>query len=102
VCRSCHAIDVRANADLYVLMPEVQMLQPRMAAFEEGPIGSDDKKRKPSKEIRVDAMRDAVEFTQRTNSQGRGKAVLVYPAEQMNTITANALLKSPWRNHPAM
>ena len=54
----------------------------------------DDKKRKPSKEIRVDAMRDAVEFVQRTSSRGRGKAILVFPAEQMNAITANALLKT--------
>jgi NAD(P)-dependent dehydrogenase (short-subunit alcohol dehydrogenase family) len=36
-------------------------------------------------------MRDAVEFTQRTNARGQGKAVLVYPAERMNNITANAL-----------
>ena len=39
----------------------------------------DDKKRKPSREIRVEAMRDAVEFSQRTSARGRGKAVLVYP-----------------------
>ena len=39
-------------------------------------------------------MRDAVEFCQRTSARGRGKAVLVYPAEQMNAITANALLKT--------
>ena len=57
----------------------------------------DDKKRKPSREIRVEAMRDAVEFSQRTSARGRGKAVLVYPAEQMNHITANALL-SPFDN----
>ena len=39
-------------------------------------------------------MRDAVEFCQRTSARGRGKAVLVYPAERMNQITANALLKT--------
>ena len=54
----------------------------------------DDKKRKPSKEIRVEAMRDAVEFAQRTSGRGRGKVVLVYPAERMNHVTANALLKT--------
>lgn len=54
----------------------------------------DDKKRKASREIRVDAMRDAVQFAQRTSARGRGKAVLVYPAEQMNNVTANALLKT--------
>ena len=42
----------------------------------------------------VDAMRDAIEFSQRTSARGRGKVVLVYPAEQMNAITANALLKT--------
>ena len=39
-------------------------------------------------------MRDAIEFSQRTNARGRGKAVLVYPAERMNHVTANALLKT--------
>jgi DNA polymerase-3 subunit delta' len=39
-------------------------------------------------------MRDAIEFCQRTNARGRGKAVLVFPAERMNHITANALLKT--------
>jgi DNA polymerase-3 subunit delta' len=39
-------------------------------------------------------MRDAVEFAQRTSARGRGKAVLVYPAERMNHVTANALLKT--------
>jgi DNA polymerase-3 subunit delta' len=39
-------------------------------------------------------MRDAVEFAQRTSGRGRGKAVLVYPAERMNAVTANALLKT--------
>ena len=93
-CASCHAIDVRAHADLCVLMPEVQMLALGWPLPEKAQADIDDKKRKPSKEIRVEAMRDAVEFCQRTSARGRGKAVLVYPAEQMNAITANALLKT--------
>lgn len=93
-CSSCHAIDVRTHADLCVLMPETQMLLLGWPLSEKAQSEIDDKKRKPSKEIRVEAMRDAVEFSQRTSSRGRGKAVLVFPAEQMNTITANALLKT--------
>ncbi len=93
-CASCHAIDVRTHADLCVLMPETQMLLLGWPLSEKAQSEIDDKKRKPSKEIRVDAMRDAVEFSQRTSSRGRGKAVLVFPAEQMNSITANALLKT--------
>lgn len=93
-CPSCHAMDVHTHADLCVLMPEVQMLAQGWPLPEKAQAEIDDKARKPSREIRVEAMRDAVEFAQRTSARGRGKAVLVYPAEQMNHITANALLKT--------
>jgi len=93
-CPSCHAIEVRTHADLCVLMPEVAMQELGWPLDEKAQADIDDKKRKPSREIRVEAMRDAVGFAQRTSARGRGKAVLVYPAERMNTITANALLKT--------
>jgi DNA polymerase-3 subunit delta' len=93
-CGSCHAIEVRTHADLCVLMPETVMLELGWPLSEKAQSDIDDKKRKASKEIRVDAMRDAVEFSQRTSARGRGKAVLVFPAERMNNITANALLKT--------
>ncbi len=94
VCPSCHAIDVRTHADLCVLMPETVMLELGWPLSEKAQADVDDKKRKPSKEIRVDAMRDAVEFSQRTSARGQGKAVLIFPAERMNNVTANALLKT--------
>ena len=93
-CPSCHAIDVRTHADLFVLMPETSMMELGWPLSEKAQADIDDKKRKPSKEIRIDAMRDAIEFAQRTSGRGRGKAVLVYPAERMNHVTANALLKT--------
>ncbi|WP_042424199.1 DNA polymerase [Comamonas granuli] len=93
-CASCHAIDVHTHADLCVLMPEQDMLAQGWPLPEKAQTEIDEKKRKPSAEIRVEAMRDAVEFAQRTSARGRGKAVLVYPAEQMNHVTANALLKT--------
>jgi len=93
-CGSCHAIDVRTHADLCVLMPEVAMMELGWPLDEKSQADIDDKKRKPSKEIRVEAMREAVGFAQRTSARGRGKVVLVYPAERMNAITANALLKT--------
>jgi DNA polymerase-3 subunit delta' len=94
VCGSCHAIAVRTHADLCVLMPETTMLELAWPLSEKAQSDIDDKKRKASREIRIDAMRDAIEFSQRTSARGRGKVVLVYPAEQMNAITANALLKT--------
>jgi len=93
-CPSCHAIDVRTHADLCVLMPEVAMQELGWPLDEKAQADIDDKKRKPSREIRVEAMREAVGFAQRTSARGRGKVVLVYPAERMNNVTANALLKT--------
>ncbi|MDD2810768.1 DNA polymerase III subunit delta' [Rhodoferax sp.] len=93
-CGSCHAIAVHAHADLCVLMPETTLLALGWPLSEKANDEIESKKRKPSKEIRVEAMRDTVEFAQRTSARGHGKAVLVFPAERMNVYTANALLKT--------
>ena len=93
-CASCHAIDVRTHADLLVLMPEVTMQAMEWPLSEKAQEEIDTSRRKPSREIRIDAMREALSFTQRTTARGRGKVVLVYPAERMNVFTANALLKT--------
>lgn len=93
-CPSCHAIDVRTHADLFVLMPEAAMQELGWPLDEKAQGELDDKKRKPSKDIRIEAVREAVEFAQRTSGRGRGKAVLVYPAQRMNVASANALLKT--------
>ena len=93
-CPSCHGIDVHTHPDLVVLMPETEMLARGWPLPEKAQAEIDDKKRKPSRDIRVEAMREAIEFAQRTSGRGRGKAVLVYPAERMNAVTANALLKT--------
>ncbi len=94
VCGSCHALSVHTHADLMVLMPETILLELGWPLSEKAQSEIDNKTRKPSKEIRIEAMRDAIEFSQRTNARGRGKAVLVFPAERMNHVTANALLKT--------
>lgn len=93
-CGSCHALSVHTHADLLVLMPETILLELGWPLSEKAQSEIDNKTRKPSKEIRIEAMRDAIEFSQRTNARGRGKAVLVFPAERMNHVTANALLKT--------
>jgi len=93
-CPSCHSIAVRTHADLRVLMPETHLLELGWPLGEKAQQEIDDKTRKPSREIRVDAVRETVEFCQRTNARNRGKVVIVFPAEDMNLVTANALLKT--------
>ena len=43
-------------------------------------------KKKPSKEIRVEAIRAAIAFAATTSARGRGKVVVVHPAERMNPV----------------
>ncbi len=93
-CGSCHAVDVHTHADLCMLMPETLSLALGWPLDEKTQDDLDAKKRKPSKEIKVDAAREAVSFTQFTRSRGTTKVVLVFPAERMNHITANTLLKT--------
>ena len=93
VCPACRLMAARSHPDLLVLLPEALR-----EALGWGPAdaGESDKasKAKPSKEIKVDAVRAAVVYAQSTSARGRGKVVVVFPAEQMNTIAANALLKT--------
>ena len=94
VCSSCHAVAVHTHADLCMLLPETLSLALGWPLDEKIQDDLDAKKRKPSKEIKVDAAREAVSFTQSTRSRGNTKVVLVFPAERMNGITANTLLKT--------
>jgi len=87
-------VDVHTHADLCLLMPETLSLALGWPLDEKTQAELDSKKRKPSKEIKVDAAREAVSFTQFTRSRGSTKVVLVYPAERMNNVTANTLLKT--------
>ena len=56
--------------------------------------GGEGGKKKPSKEIRVEAVRAAIGFATTTSARGRGKVVVVHPAERMNDVAANAFLKT--------
>jgi len=94
ICQSCHLVEVRTHPDLYVLMPEVQMLDFEWPLSEKAQKEIDDKDRKPSREIRVEAVRDMVEFTQRTSSGSQDKVVLIYPAEKLNLYASNMILKT--------
>jgi DNA polymerase-3 subunit delta' len=77
-----------------MLMPETLSLALGWPLDEASQKKIDDKDRKPSKLIRVEATRQAVTFTQFTRSRGDTKVVLVYPAERMNMESANTLLKT--------
>jgi len=94
VCASCRLVFARSHPDLLVLVPEAlrESLGWSSREAEEGEEKSG--KKKPSKDIRVEEVRSAVSFALTTSARGRGKVVVVHPAERMNAIAANAFLKT--------
>lgn len=96
VCASCRLVQARSHPDLLVLLPEA-LSEPLGWAGTEGDDAAGErasKTKQPSKEIKVEAVRTAVNFTQTTSARGRVKVVVVHPAERMNGISANTLLKT--------
>jgi DNA polymerase III subunit delta' len=94
-CASCRLVQAHTHPDLLVLLPEaLQLALGWFAEDEAAPASERTSKAKPSKEIKVEAVRKVVSFAQITSSRGRGKVVLLYPAERMNTIAANTVLKT--------
>lgn len=95
-CSSCRLVQVRSHPDLLVLLPEALQapLGWTTADAEAAPAESGGKSKQPSKEIKVEAVRGAVAFAQTTPARNAGKVVVLHPAERMNGIAANALLKT--------
>jgi DNA polymerase-3 subunit delta' len=71
VCRSCKLLSAGSHPDYVLLSPE-----------EEG------------KQIKIDAIREFVNFTALTPQYGHHKLAVISPAEQMNRNAANSLLKT--------
>lgn len=95
-CPSCHLARQQAHPDLRLLVPETwQLLLGAGAEAEEVVDGEGGKsKRKPSKEIRVEAIRQAIDWAHTTSGRGQGKVLVMFPADAMNAVSANALLKT--------
>jgi len=70
-CKACQLLAAGTHPDFFLLEPE-----------------------EPEKPIRVDQVRELVEFVVQTAQLGGRKMVLLEPAEAMNLNAANALLKS--------
>ncbi len=94
-CAGCHLVDAHAHPDLLVLLPEALREPLGWQAADDGE-GAGDRasKAKPSRDIKVEAIRVAIAFAQTTAARGRAKVLVVHPAERMNSVAANALLKT--------
>jgi DNA polymerase-3 subunit delta' len=92
-CDSCRLVRQRSHPDLMLVVPDAMRLALDWVGPDD-PLLKSESKAKPSNEVRIAQVRSAIEAAQRTSGRGRGKAVLIHPAEAMNGVSANALLKT--------
>jgi DNA polymerase-3 subunit delta' len=93
-CPACLLLASHSHPDCHYLLPETLLLDWGLPLDEKRQKELDEKKRKPSKIISIDAVRDVVEKLQQTSARAHGQVVLVYPAEAMTVEAANAFLKT--------
>jgi len=90
-CGSCRQVRQRSHPDLRIVVPEVLRVQ-----FDW--LGEDDPLLrggvKPSREIKIAEIRDAIEWSQRSAGSVRGRVLVIHPAEAINPSAANAMLKT--------
>lgn len=93
-CPSCHLALGRLHPDLKLLMPDAT--RDALGWLDEGDDDGEGSKSKakPSREIKIAAVRAAIDWAHTSTSRGRGKVLLFYPADAMNATSANALLKT--------
>lgn len=96
-CGSCRQVAARAHPDLKLLVPEalqVELGWNTSEADAESTESGGKNKRKPSRQVRIDAVRAAIDWMATTSSRGRAKVMLIHPADALNLQSANALLKT--------
>ena len=95
-CGSCRLVQSHLHPDLQVLMPELLRREHEWLRVEDKAEGDDAKSKtsKPSKQIRIDEVRSVIDRVFKTSGRGRGKVVVLHPAEALNLQSANALLKT--------
>jgi DNA polymerase III subunit delta' len=92
-CGSCRLVQAQAHPDLHVVLPEIERRETGWLIADDRPEGEEGK-RKPSRQIRIDDVRGLLEWVTKTSARGRGKVVVLHPAEALNAHAASALLKT--------
>jgi DNA polymerase-3 subunit delta' len=90
-CEACRQVRGRTHPDLLIVVPDALALALGWATEEDLRLKSE---AKPSKQLRVEQVRDAIDWGQRTSARGTGKVIVLHPADTMNHTAASALLKT--------
>lgn len=97
-CGSCALLSAGTHPDFMLLVPEalrsglgVDWLAEDSESSASGPSV---KSKASGREIRVADIRKAIDWAHQTSSRGRAKVILVHPAQALNQVAANAMLKT--------
>jgi DNA polymerase III subunit delta' len=95
-CSSCRLMDAHSHPDFHLLLPDALRTPLGWSSNDDetGDEGEGKSKAKPSREIKIKALRAAIDWSQRTSARGGVKVLVIHPAQAMNGVTANALLKT--------
>ena len=91
-CASCHLVATRVHPDLLLVLPDALRVQLGWVDDDDSKLHKSDAK--PSRDVRVEQVRQAIAWAQQTSGRGRGKVLVVHPADALNGPAANALLKT--------
>ena len=86
-CASCQWLLSGNHPDLRLLRPDA------LSAVEQPDSLSTSRAKSPSKEIRVEQLRELHTWFNTATHRGGYRVAIIYPAERLNMISANALLK---------
>lgn len=95
-CLSCGWFEQRGHPNFYQVMPEALTVSSGEGGEKEESeekSGSAANKKSASQQISIEQIRKLTDFVYMTGHQSGYKIILIYPAETMNTASANALLK---------
>jgi DNA polymerase-3 subunit delta' len=87
-CVGCRLLRAPSHPDLFLLLPET------LRRELEWPLADDKDEGKGSRQIRIAEVRTMLDWVATTASRGRGKVVVLHPAEALNEHAASALLKT--------
>lgn len=73
--------------------PDLRRIRPDAFAVEEGGEVDGDGKKQPSREIRIEQIRSLLPWFNTATHRGGWRVAVLYPAESLNTVAANSLLK---------
>lgn len=86
-CAACRLIQAHTHPDLMLVLPEE-------LALAHGVPAELDEKRKPSRQIRMQDVRRALDWVVTTRARsGQAKVLVLHPATALNGVSASALLK---------